>query len=153
MTKEFRKKFLCKLRKCIFTAPPKNTFFALLLQWTNKITILNDLLHWNCMTQTTYWARFGVAPIFNRHGVACSTFLACSTITSVINYLTHWVRDTLVQISSKHCQSQTGKARELTFWENVHPKQCVMCHVSCVRWCRSQATSRRSEAIFWRLSG
>ena len=35
-------------------------------------------------------------------------------------------------ISSKHCQSQTGRARELNFSENVHPTLCVMCHVSCV---------------------
>ena len=35
-------------------------------------------------------------------------------------------------MSSKHSQSQTGRARELTFWQNVHPTLCVMCHVSCV---------------------
>ena len=37
-----------------------------------------------------------------------------------------------LQISSKHCQTQSGRARELKFWENVHPTLCVMCHVSCV---------------------
>ena len=34
-----------------------------------------------------------------------------------------------VQISSKHCQSQTRRARELKFKDNVHPTLCVMCHV------------------------
>ena len=47
---------------------------------------------------------------------------------SFINWLSH----PLVQISSEHCLSQTGRARELKFWENVHPTLCVMCHVSCV---------------------
>jgi hypothetical protein len=37
-----------------------------------------------------------------------------------------------VEISSKHCQSQTERARELKFWENVHPTLCVTCHVSRV---------------------
>ena len=36
-----------------------------------------------------------------------------------------------MEIYSKHCQSQTGRARELKFLENVHPTLCVMCHVSC----------------------
>ena len=34
--------------------------------------------------------------------------------------------------SSMHHNSQTVRARELKFWENVHPTPCVMCHVSCV---------------------
>ena len=29
-------------------------------------------------------------------------------------------------------KKQTVRARELKFWENVHPPQRVMCHVSCV---------------------
>ena len=37
-----------------------------------------------------------------------------------------------MEIYSKHCQSQTGRARELKFWENVRPTLCVMCHVSPV---------------------
>ena len=37
-----------------------------------------------------------------------------------------------MEIYSKHCQSQTGRARELKLWENIHPTLCVMCHVSCV---------------------
>ena len=40
--------------------------------------------------------------------------------------------DPIVQISSKHCHSQTGRDRELKFWENIDPTLCVMCHVSCV---------------------
>ena len=28
--------------------------------------------------------------------------------------------------------SQTVKAKEQIFWENVHPLPCVICHVSCV---------------------
>ena len=51
---------------------------------------------------------------------------------SFIHSLTDSFTDPLVQISSKYCQSQTGRARELNFWENAHPTLCVMCHVSCV---------------------
>ena len=51
--------------------------------------------------------------------------LGYSTIISVIN----WLSDLLVHISSKHCQSQTGKPRGLKFWENVSH---VTCYVSCV---------------------
>ena len=44
-----------------------------------------------------------------------------------------------MEISSVHLHSQTGRARELKFWDKVHlppPVVChvsdVMCHVSCV---------------------
>ena len=48
------------------------------------------------------------------------------------NLLCHKLTHPLVQISSKHCQSQTGRARELKFSENVHPTLCVTCHTSHV---------------------
>ena len=37
-----------------------------------------------------------------------------------------------MDISSRHCQSQTVRARELKFWENVHPPPLVTCHMSQV---------------------
>ena len=52
--------------------------------------------------------------------------------------------DPLVKISSKHSQSQTGRAKELKFWENVHPKLCVLCHVSFVMCLMSHVTCRMS---------
>ena len=36
--------------------------------------------------------------------------------------------------SSRHCLSQTVRAKELTFWENVHPPLCITCHLSCVMY-------------------
>ena len=36
------------------------------------------------------------------------------------------------EISSRHCPSQTIRAGELKFWENVHPPPCVTCHASYV---------------------
>ena len=33
---------------------------------------------------------------------------------------------------SRHCLSQPVRSRELKFWENVHPLQYVMCHMSGV---------------------
>ena len=49
--------------------------------------------------------------------------------------------------SSRHCQSQTGWARKLKFWEYVPPPPCVTCHISRITcpffflrggasWCR-----------------
>ena len=41
--------------------------------------------------------------------------------------------DLFVQIPSKNCQSQIGRAGELKFWENVQPpRPCVTYHVSGV---------------------
>ena len=34
--------------------------------------------------------------------------------------------------SSRHCLSQTVRARELKLWENVNPLPCVTCHMSHV---------------------
>ena len=33
---------------------------------------------------------------------------------------------------SKHHYTQTVRTRERIFWENVHPQQHVICHMSCV---------------------
>ena len=67
--------------------------------------------------------------VFNRPGVAGAVLQSPPLL---INSLTDSLTDPLVQISSKHCQSQTRRARELKFVENVHPTLCVMCHVSPV---------------------
>ena len=40
--------------------------------------------------------------------------------------------DPLILICSIDCYSQTIRARELKFLENVHPTPCVMCHMSGV---------------------
>ena len=46
--------------------------------------------------------------------------------------LIEWLSNPLVQISFKHCQSQTRRARELKFLENAHTTVCVTCHMSRV---------------------
>ena len=67
-----------------------------------------------------------VSLIFNRPGVA-GAFLQSPPL------LIHWLSDPFVQISSKHCQSQTRRARELKFWEFIHLSPCVTYHMSHVR--------------------
>ena len=63
--------------------------------------------------------------LFNRPGVAGAVL---QPPPSLIDLVTH----PLVKISYKHSQSQTGRAKELKFSENIHPTICVMCHVSHV---------------------
>ena len=58
----------------------------------------------------------------------------------MIKYLSH----PLVKISLIHCQSQTERARELEFWENVHPTLCVTCHVSHVTCHQARVTCQLS---------
>ena len=69
--------------------------------------------------------KFKQVSVFNRPGVAGAV------IQSPLS-LIKWVSNPLVQISFKHYHSQTWRARELKFWESVHPTICVKCHVSCV---------------------
>ena len=57
------------------------------------------------------------------------------------NWLTDWW---FVEISSKHCQSQTRRAGELKFWENVHLLLCFMCHMSYVKCHLSRVTCHLS---------
>ena len=40
-----------------------------------------------------------------------------------------------------HQYSQTVRARDLTFWDNVHHPMRVICHMSCVNWLMSHLTS------------
>ena len=70
-----------------------------------------------------------LANIFNRPGVAGAVL---QSPPSIIDWLIEWLSDPLVKISSKHSQSQTGRARVLKFWENVHPTLYFMCHMSPV---------------------
>ena len=86
--------------------------------------------------------------LFNRPGVAGAVL---QSPPSLINSLIHSFTDALVQISSKHCQSQTGRARELKFWENGHPTQCVLCHVSRVTCHLSGVTCHLSHVIFFNI--
>ena len=53
---------------------------------------------------------------------------------SFIDSFIDWLSDSLVKICSEHSQSQTRRARELKFWNNVflHYLSCVMWPVSCV---------------------
>ena len=71
----------------------------------------------------------GVSPILS---IDSSKVRLLEFFPQILRHL--FVNTTVLAFStcSKHCQSQTGRARELTFWENVHPTLCVMCHVSCV---------------------
>ena len=86
--------------------------------------------------------------VFKRPGVAGAVLQSPPSF--------NWVSNPSVQISSKHCQSQTGKARQLKFFENVHPRyvSCVLCHVSCVTCHVSPVTCHMSHggASWWRVS-
>ena len=65
----------------------------------------------------------------------------CSTNTCVINWLIERSsKSYFVKISSKHCLSQTERAWELKFWENVQPSSCVKCPVSGVTCHMSDVT-------------
>ena len=94
-------------------------------QWKKPTTCVFMLYTFNLY----YLGRkVNVGAIINRPGVAGAVLQSPPSLS-----------DHLVQISSKNCQSQTRRARELKFSENVHPTLCVMwhvprvtCHVSCV---------------------
>ena len=64
--------------------------------------------------------------VFNRPNVAGAVL---QTPSSLIDWLI-WLA--VYSKSSKRFESQTVETRELKFWENVHPKSSVMCHMSCV---------------------
>ena len=63
--------------------------------------------------------------VFNRPGVA-------RAVLQSPPLLIHSLSHPSFQISSKHCQSETGRGRELKFGENIHTILSVMCHMSCV---------------------
>ena len=49
--------------------------------------------------------------------------------------------------SSKHCNSQTYRARELKFWENIHLTPFVMCDVPHATYHLSHITCHLSHVI------
>ena len=60
----------------------------------------------------------------------------------------YWLSNPLLQISSKPCQSQTGRGMELIFWENVHLTLGAMCHVSPVTCHMSRVTGCIKKILF-----
>ena len=54
-----------------------------------------------------------------------------------------------MNISSKHCLSQTFRARELSFWENVHPALHVTCPISHVMCHVSHVTCLPRLVLTW----
>ena len=74
---------------------------------------------------------------FVRYLISCVTCYyqtrcsrGCSTYTSVIDWFIKWEHFSFKP--SYHHYTQTVRARELNFWENVHPPPCVRCQVSVV---------------------
>ena len=113
--------------------------------------------------------RFGIDSVLKIFGqkqrqYSSSYFITCIDFLTDTNRLKiHCIIDPLVQISSKHCQSQIGRAGELKFLKNVHPPPCVtchvsygMCHVSHVMWHLSHVicffTNRLSKLVEGLLS-
>ena len=59
----------------------------------------------------------------------------CSTNTFNINSFIHWVTESsFFSKTSKYHKSQTVRARDMNFWDNVHHPLFVMCHMSCVAY-------------------
>ena len=81
--------------------------------------------------------------VFNRPGVAGAVLQTpLSLIESVSQFVSQWAFSSK---SSKYCKSQSGRARELPFWENVYPPQHVTCHMSCVTCHMSHVTCNKSH--------
>ena len=81
---------------------------------------------------------------------------------SLINSLIHWfIKWSFSSESSKHCLSQTVRAGELKFWENLHHPQCVTFHVSLhvsgvachffVCFTKWEEPNPSNEAAFWQM--
>ena len=78
-------------------------------------------------------AKSWLISLINRPGVA----------GAVLKHLCYWLIQSVSQCScssksSKYHKSQTIRAREPTFWENVHPPHHVTCyisHVTCYMSC------------------
>ena len=75
----------------------------------------------------------GQPHLVNRPGVAGAVLQSPPLL---IDSLTDWLSDPLVQISSNHCQSQTGKERTEILRECSSHTMCnvsyVTCHLPCV---------------------
>ena len=75
----------------------------------------------------------------NKH---CEASAVLQTPSSLIQSVSPWAFSSQ---SSWYHKSQTTKARELKFWEIVHPPQHVTCHVSCVTCQVSHVTCHLSH--------
>ena len=83
--------------------------------------------------------------VFNRPGVA-------GAILQPPLWLIHSFIESLSYLSSKssrHHKSQTVRAKNLTFWEYVHPPPCVTCQMSGTRCQVSGVTCHVSDITFF----
>ena len=106
-----------------FDLCPKLNIYFIVLHLVAVITVVlcTEVIHHAVQYST-------VLTIINRPGVA-GTVLQTPLVLS--NSVTHW---SISSKSSKCLHSQPVRAREQTFWENVHPPPHVtyhMSHVTC----------------------
>ena len=100
-----------------------------ILNWNNPICNLNEKggmlgvrVHYITLLHgQNFWYLMSVV---NRPGVAKAVL---QTPVLLTHSFTDWL---LSSRSSKHQNSQSKGAKNLKFWENVHPTPCVMCHMS-----------------------
>ena len=80
----------------------------------------------------------------------------CRTVPSALGLLSTFVINSFSESlifssqSSKQCLFQTVSARELKFWDNVHPPPCVTCHMSRVPCHVSRVTCNVSR-VMWHV--
>ena len=101
--------------------------------WVHFKVLLWFISKWVMVQLRVHQMNPGALPIEPRL-TPCSR--GCSTNTFVTHYwLINWVSQwSFLEIFPEHLQSQTVRARKLTFWEKVHlplPDMCHMSHVMC----------------------
>ena len=88
-------------------------------------------LHWSTLYWTVLECTVLHCTALYCAALHCRCSQGCSTNTFVIDWLPEWPFSPKL---SKHLYSQTVRARELIFWENVHPPPCVTYRASRVRF-------------------
>ena len=99
---------------------------------------------WKC------WLLFGTRvmkiSVGNTHNVAGAVLQSplMSLIYSFIN-----CQSPFSSKSARYYKSQAVRARDMTFWDNVHHSLCVTCHRSCVTFHMSCVTCNMSCVAFY----
>ena len=108
-----------------FKVPLKSLYLSFIEKWYPF-----DFFFLKVLCVPGIFSKTAVSIMFSNKQTRCSR--GCHLRYLLINSM---IDSSFCSKSSRHCQSQTVvRARELKFWENVHPHYVwhVTCHMSCV---------------------
>ena len=91
---------------------------------SNHTITFISLLNENQLGNTNLWNCFSIPNTYIRYGVSRDI------LQKPLLLIYKFIKTLILSLNIfKNCFSQTGRSRELAFWENAYTQSCITCHL------------------------